>query len=149
MEQEDQAQERAPAQDQERAAPLVRDVLPALAAELVRLLEEEGERELAICANDLRIVADCGCGDDFCQSFYTERRPTGPYGPGHRNVPLSADRGYLILDVVHGRIMFVEVLDRPELRPALTAALAAARTPDRAAASPGPAAGAEGEHPGP
>ncbi|MFJ6049253.1 hypothetical protein [Streptomyces sp. NPDC092307] len=122
-----------------RTAPLVRDVLPVLTAELVRLLEEEGERELAICAHDLRIVADCGCGDDFCQSFHTEPRPHGPYGPGHRNVCLVVDRGYLILDVVHGRIMFVEVLDRPELRPALTAALAAAR----AAASPTPPTGAE------
>jgi len=24
----------------------------------------------------------CGCGDDFCQSFYTQPRPEGPYGPG-------------------------------------------------------------------
>ncbi|MFD8891382.1 hypothetical protein ACFVZ8_10890 [Streptomyces sp. NPDC059558] len=161
MDQEDRDREQEQEQelDRARAAPLVRDALPALAAELVRLLEEEGERELAICAHDLRIIADCGCGDDFCQSFYTERRPTGPYGPGHRNVPLFTDRGYLILDVVHGRIMFVEVLDRPELRPALTAALAPAPalapslTPARAAAeagaSPGPAVGAEGEHPGP
>ncbi|MBP2036164.1 hypothetical protein [Streptomyces avidinii] len=47
------------------------------------------------------------------------------------------------------RIMCVEVLDRPELRPALTAALTAGLTPTRAAASPGPAAGAEAEHPGP
>ncbi|WP_327262371.1 hypothetical protein OG444_13270 [Streptomyces sp. NBC_01232] len=115
--------------EQDDAAPLVRDVLPVLAAELVRLLEEEGERELAICAHDLRIVADCGCGDDFCQSFRTEPHPPGtPFGPGHRNVPLLPDRGYLILDVVHGRIMFVEVLDRPELRPPLTAALTAALT---------------------
>ncbi|CAM5522346.1 hypothetical protein SAVIM40S_07258 [Streptomyces avidinii] len=45
--------------------------------------------------------------------------------------------------------MCVEVLDRPELRPALTAALTAGLTPTRAAASPGPAAGAEAEHPGP
>lgn len=43
-------------------------------------------------------------------------------------MPLLPDRGYLILDVVHGRIMFVEVLDRPELRPPLTAALTAALT---------------------
>ncbi|WP_063760415.1 hypothetical protein [Streptomyces sp. NRRL S-241] len=153
MDQEDQDRAQEQELDRARAAPLVRDALPALAAELARLLEEEGERELAICAHDLRIIADCGCGDDFCQSFYTERRPTGPYGPGHRNVPLFADRGYLILDVVHGRIMFVEVLDRPELRPALTAALAPSPAPARAAAgagaSPGPVVGAEGEHPGP
>ncbi|WP_157879608.1 hypothetical protein [Streptomyces yangpuensis] len=32
-------------------------------------------------------------------------------------------RGCLILGVVHGRIMFVEVLDRPEPRPVLRGAL--------------------------
>ncbi|WP_234378448.1 MULTISPECIES: hypothetical protein [unclassified Streptomyces] len=116
-------------QDDHTTAPLLRDVLPGLGAELVRLLEEEGERDLAICAHDLRLLADCGCGDDFCQSFRTEPHPPGtPYGPGHRNVALLPARGHLILDVVHGRIMFVEVLHRPELRPALTAAFAAALT---------------------
>ncbi|MCX4801639.1 hypothetical protein ACFWWM_01870 [Streptomyces sp. NPDC058682] len=146
QEQEQQPEER---DDRGRAAPLVRDVLPALAAELVRLLEEEGERDLAVCARDLRIVADCGCGDDFCQSFSTESRPPGTaYGPGHRNVQLFPERGYLILDVVHGRIMFVEVLDRPELRPALDAAFAPS-TAARGAASPGVVGGAEASHSGP
>ncbi|MFJ3975959.1 hypothetical protein [Streptomyces sp. NPDC090021] len=110
--------------DEDTTAPLLRDVLPQLSAELVRLLEEEGERDLALCAHDLRILADCGCGDDFCQSFHTAPHPPGtPYGPGHRNVALLPARGCLILDVVHGRIMFVEVLDRPELRPVLRVAL--------------------------
>ncbi|MFJ3859870.1 hypothetical protein ACIPRL_26980 [Streptomyces sp. NPDC090085] len=58
-------------------APLVRDVFPDLTAELVRLLEEEGERDLALCARDLRLVAECGCGDDFCQSFRTHDHPPG------------------------------------------------------------------------
>ncbi|WP_234327648.1 hypothetical protein [Streptomyces sp. NRRL F-2664] len=117
-------------QDDHTAAPLMRDVLPGLSAELVRLLEEEGERDLAVCAHDLRLVADCGCGDDFCQSFRTAPHPAGtPYGPGHRCVQLLPDRGHLILDVVHGRIVFVEILDRPELRPALTAALTGGGAP--------------------
>ncbi|WP_234363443.1 hypothetical protein [Streptomyces sp. TN58] len=111
-------------QDDDTTAPLLRDVLPGLSAELVRLLQEEGEGDLAICAHDLRVLADCGCGDDFCQSFHTASHPPGtPYGPGHRNVALLPARGDLILDVVDGRIMFVEVLGRPELRPALDAAL--------------------------
>ena len=91
---------------------LVREVFPDLLVELVALLEEEGEFELAICAWDLRLIAECGCGDDFCQSFYTEVRPEGKYGPGHRCVPLSPSEGMLILDVVDGRIMYVEVIDR-------------------------------------
>jgi hypothetical protein len=96
--------------------PLVREVFPELATELVALLEQNGEHELAISAHDLRLVAGCGCGDDFCQSFYTEPRPHGPYGPGHRCIPLLPANGMLNLDVVNGRIMHVEVLDRPPLR---------------------------------
>lgn len=98
--------------------PLVRDVYPGLLRELVALLEAEGERALAVCAHDLRLFAECGCGDDFCQSFRTAPHTPGvPYGPGHRNVCLLPERGDLVLDVVGERIVYVEVLDRPRLRP--------------------------------
>ncbi|WP_093697666.1 hypothetical protein [Streptomyces sp. 2231.1] len=100
----------------EQDYPLVRAVFPGLVTELITLLENEGERELAICAWDLRLVDECGCGDDFCQSFQTAAHPRGkPYGPGHRCVPLLPSRGMLCLDVVDGRIMYVEVLDRPPM----------------------------------
>ncbi|MEU6090797.1 hypothetical protein ABZ865_29145 [Streptomyces sp. NPDC047085] len=100
----------------EQDHPLVRDVFPDLVAELITLLEDEGERELASCAWDLRLVEECRCGDEFCQSFQTTPHPQGqPYGPGHRCVPLLSSRGMLCLDVVDGRIMYVEVLDRPPL----------------------------------
>ncbi len=104
-------------------APLVRDVFPDLTAELVRLLEEEGERDLALCAHDLRLVAECDCGDDFCQSFRTHDHPPGrPYGPGHRMVCLLPERGLLNLDVVGPRIVYVEIIDRPALRRVRTGA---------------------------
>ncbi|WBP90859.1 hypothetical protein [Kitasatospora cathayae] len=97
--------------------PLVREVFPDLVHELVALLEQEGEPELAVHARDLRLVADCGCGDDFCQSFHTEPHRAGqPYGPGHRCVPLLPAKGTLFLDVVDGRIMYVEVLGHEPLR---------------------------------
>ncbi|MFJ9833377.1 hypothetical protein ACIRU2_18640 [Streptomyces sp. NPDC101169] len=100
----------------EQAHPLVRDVFPDLVAELIALLEDEGERELALCAWDLRLVAMCDCGDDFCQSIHTAVRPKGePYGEGHRCVPLLPEEGMLVLDVVQGRIMYIEVLDRPPM----------------------------------
>jgi hypothetical protein len=96
--------------------PLVREVYPDLVAELARLLEAEGERYLAIVAHDLRLVAPCGCKDDFCQSFRTSEHPPGtPYGPGHRNVMLDPEEGMLILDVVDERIVYVEVLFHPPL----------------------------------
>lgn len=55
----------------------------------------------------------CGCGDSFCQSFYTAPKPNGAYGPGHSNVPLIPPwPGMLVLDIVDGQIKYVEVLDR-------------------------------------
>lgn len=103
-----------PAVDQDH--PLLRHVLPDLIAELIALLEAEGERELAVCAWDLRFFGECGCNDDFCQSIRTADHPQGqPYGAGHRCVPLVPAKGMLNLDVVHGRIMYVEILDRPPL----------------------------------
>lgn len=98
--------------------PLIRDIFPDLIAELTALLEDEDERELAICAWDLRLVDECGCGDDFCQSIRTAAHPRGqPYGPGHRCVPLLPSKGMLILDVVDGRIMYIEILERPPMHP--------------------------------
>ncbi|MFI8813389.1 MULTISPECIES: hypothetical protein [unclassified Streptomyces] len=100
----------------EQDHPLIRDAFPDLIAELIALLEDEGERELAICAWDLRLVDECGCGDGFCQSIRTADHPQGqPYGSGHRCVPLLPSKGMLILDVVDGRIMYIEILDRPPM----------------------------------
>lgn len=102
-------------QEARNEAPLLREAYPALSRELISLLEAGGERDLAICARDLRIVTPCECKDEFCQSFYTAPPPGGPFGPGHRNVALNPERGMLILDVVNNRIMYVEVLYYPPL----------------------------------
>lgn len=96
--------------------PLLCEVYPDLCWELTRLLEADELPSLAAAVRDLRIVAPCGCGDDFCQSFYTGPKPDGAYGPGHRNVPLFPPVGMLVLDVVDDRILFVEVLNLPPLR---------------------------------
>jgi hypothetical protein len=100
----------------EQDQPLLRVVFPDLVAELTALLEAEGERELAISAGDLRLFGECGCRDDFCQSIQTADHPRGqPFGEGHRCVPLLPSKGMVNLDVVHGRIMYVEILDRPPM----------------------------------
>ena len=95
--------------------PLVRHVFPAFSAELVAALEAAEERELGIGAGNICVVASCHCDSKNCQSFYTAPPPHGPYGPGHRNVMPTFDTGMVVLDVVHGQIMFVEILDRPPL----------------------------------
>ncbi len=97
--------------------PPVRERYPELVAELVRLLRDAGEPELAVEVRDVPYHGACDCGDDFCRSIRTAGRPgRGPYGEGHRCVPLRPDQGMLNLDVVHGRIAFIEILDRPPLR---------------------------------
>lgn len=93
--------------------PLVRDAFPDLTSELITLLEAEGEHELTLRVRDVPLVAMCDCGDDFCQSIRTADHPKGqPYGEGHRTVQLSPGEGTLNLDVVHDRIMYIEVLNR-------------------------------------
>lgn len=102
---------------------LLTDILPEFATELRRLLLEQGESDLAAQVPGLAILDRCRCGDDFCATFYTQPKPEGRYGPGHRNVALTPEEGMLILDVVAGEIACVEVLYRNEIRRKLQAAL--------------------------
>ncbi|MCX4750298.1 hypothetical protein OG455_33115 [Kitasatospora sp. NBC_01287] len=98
-------------------SPLLRDVFPDLVAELSALLAAQGERESAITVLDVRLVRECGCASDPCQSLWTADHPAGqPFGAGYRCVPLLTDSGMLNLDVVDGRIVYIEVLDRAPLR---------------------------------
>jgi hypothetical protein len=96
--------------------PLLQRVIPELAAELRTLLEKENEPQLARQVGSLRIVDRCRCGEVSCATFYTVPKPKGAWGAGHENIPLDAERGYLILDLVDRKIVCVEVLDRDEFR---------------------------------
>jgi hypothetical protein len=96
--------------------PRLVDALPLLAREIEELLAKANEPKLAAQVAKLRMIERCSCEDDFCASFYTQPKPNGSYGSGHRNVVLEPDNGMLILDVVTGRIMQVEVLYRDEIR---------------------------------
>jgi hypothetical protein len=102
-----------------QAAPRLQAQWPVLASQLRTALVRLGESALAASVPELRVVAECGCGDDFCQSFYTEQPPDGayPYPDRARNVccPEPGWQGMLVLDVVDERIHFVEVIDRPPL----------------------------------
>ena len=100
--------------------PLV-NVLPDFAAELAEALRCEDGSELADQVGGLSITAMCGCGDDFCASFYTGPRPDGPWAAQHRNVTPETATGMVILDVVDGRIRFVEVLHREDMKSVISA----------------------------
>jgi len=95
--------------------PQLSEVLPELADELTRLLRDTGESELANVIGCQRFHGWCCCTDDFCQSFRTAPEPNGPYGYGHRNIPLHPEQGMIVIDVVHDAVMYVEVLFRPEV----------------------------------
>ena len=89
---------------------------PELASELSELLDRAGEEELAATVAGLKVLDRCRCGDDFCATMYTAPRPHGAWGKGHRNVALDPKTGFLILDVLHERIVEIEVLYRDEVR---------------------------------
>jgi len=73
----------------------------------------------------LRLVDRCRCGDDFCSTFYSEPKPNGTWGSlgRHENLTLAPEQGMIILDIVDGRIVCVEVLDREDVRKKLLAAI--------------------------
>jgi len=100
----------------------VAEMLPAFASELESLLAASGHLELAHSCAELEFVAPCGCSDDSCAGFYTAPKPSAPWASGHRNLVLSPARGMVVVDVVDGRITFVEVLDRKDVRDVLDAA---------------------------
>lgn len=109
--------------EQNATRPLLTDTLPAFSAELRQLLDEHGEPELAAQVPSLAILDRCRCGDDFCATIYTQPKPEGGFGPGHRNVRLMPKEGMLILDIVAGKIACIEILDRNEVREKLDAVL--------------------------
>jgi hypothetical protein len=95
---------------------LVSDEFPELSEELQTLLRSLGEVILAEQVPGLRLLDRCRCGDDFCATIYTQPKPAKAYGPSHRNVPLTPEKGMIILDVVDGKIACVEILYRDEIR---------------------------------
>ena len=90
---------------------MVRDVLPRLAYGLSTELCARSEDALAAQVDDLRVHAPCPCPDNFCQSFHTEYHlPGTPWEGVHRTVPLLPEGEMVNLDVVDGRIVYVEII---------------------------------------
>jgi hypothetical protein len=86
-------------------APKLVERWPTLARQLRDALTCDSEPGLASQVEELRVLEMCPCGDDFCQSFYTEPPPDEAYpSDRHRNwCPEDDDPGWegsLILDVV-------------------------------------------------
>lgn len=103
--------------------PLLNDILPEVAKEIEALLRIENLNELADQVPTLKVFDKCRCGDSFCSSFYTTVKPDGGWGPMHENIMLNPNVGDFILDVVDGRIVFVEILDRDDIHSSLNKAV--------------------------
>jgi hypothetical protein len=86
--------------------------------ELAAALERDGDQSLAEQVATLEVWDYCGCGDEFCGSFYTAQKPSGPWPKlgVHSTVAPSVRKGMVILDVLDGVIRYVEILNRPEIR---------------------------------
>jgi hypothetical protein len=106
----------------------VQDMSPPFAAELADLCRRKGLVDLADQIGALPVVARCSCGLASCAHFYTAPPPSGSYGPGLTNVILPADRGLILLDIMNGRIVAIDVLDRPDVKRALDASGVRQRT---------------------
>lgn len=92
---------------------LLSESMPEVAAELAEGLTLEGRTELAAQVAGLRIVDRCRCGDSFCASFVT-----GDVAPRSESAEcvIAPMRGLLCVFIVEGRIAYVELLYRPEVR---------------------------------
>ena len=97
-----------------KSAPLLLDVVPQFAAELVTELERRGEAALSQQVGTLRVLDHDRCAEAV--SIYTAPRPEGAYGPTLRIVQLDVRKGMVVLDIVAGQIACIEVLGRGDVR---------------------------------
>jgi hypothetical protein len=87
---------------------------PAFAAELEDALREADRPDLAEQVATLGIREVCRCEVEGCASFYTAM-PMKRWFRRGKQVPA----GELVVDTIDGEIVYVEVLDRPDVRAAL------------------------------
>ena len=94
----------------------ITQALPEFAEELRVSLRAQQRPDLASQIEQLSIVERCRCGDSFCATFYTAPPPEGAYGPGFEDLEVDVNTGWVILDLVDGKIQCVEVLFRPDVQ---------------------------------
>ncbi len=102
---------------------LVVEALPEFANELEQGLKAQGRADLVSQLDSLPLVARCQCGEKSCATFYVVPPAETTWGPGHENVIVDALAGRVVLDVVRGRIVAIEVVDREDVRRRLQAVI--------------------------
>ena len=99
----------------------VREIFPRFVTELEQLIRASSRPELASQVGDLPVVSRCRCGQPNCAHFYTAPPPQGAYSAGHASIPLGAEQGLIVLDIINDRIVAVEVVDRDDVKASLDA----------------------------
>jgi hypothetical protein len=101
-------------------APLVTRMLPQFAERIEAALRAQGEPRVADQVGGLRITDVCRCGQPFCGSFQTLRRPLKRWFMRGRQIELrDGGPGEVVVDVVRGEIAYVEVLYLDDVRDAI------------------------------
>ena len=87
-------------------------VVPGFASELEKGLRAAGRPQLADQVAALEIRELCRCSVEGCASFHTGL-PMKRWFRRGKQVPLGDD---VVVDTIDGEIVYVEVLDRPDLK---------------------------------
>ncbi len=90
---------------------LLVNTAPAFAAELEEGLRKIDRPDLAEQVQSLRLREVCKCEVEGCASFYTAA-PMRRWFRRGRQVPVRE----LVVDTIDGEIVYVEVLNRPDLK---------------------------------
>jgi hypothetical protein len=90
---------------------LLANTAPGFAAELEEGLREIERPDLAEQVQGLRLREVCKCEVEGCASFYTAA-PMRRWFRRGKQVPV----GELVVDTIDGEIVYVEVLNRPDLK---------------------------------
>jgi hypothetical protein len=93
---------------------LLVNAAPSFASELEDGLRAAGRPDLAEQVPTLPVREVCRCEVEGCASFYAGR-PMKRWFRRGKQVPV----GDLVVDTIDGEIVYVEVLERPDLRAAL------------------------------
>jgi hypothetical protein len=93
------------------SGPLLAATVPGFATELEEGLRAIDRPDLAGQVPALRIREVCRCEVEGCASFYTAA-PMKRWFRRGKQVPV----GELVVDTIDGEIVYVEVLERPELK---------------------------------
>jgi hypothetical protein len=98
-------------------APLLTSVLPELAERIETALWAQGEERIAGQLAELRITGPCTCGQTFCGSFQTLKKPLKRWFMRGRQIEVrDGGPGEIVVDVVRGEIAYVEVLYLDDVR---------------------------------